>query len=290
MSRSRPRRKPLVFHKMHALGNDFMVIDGVTQSVHLEPAQIARWGNRHTGVGFDQLLVIEPPTVNDADFYFRIYNSDGSSAEQCGNGTRAVALLVKHLQLSKKPTLHWQSAAGLIQTTYTNPQQIETTMTVPVLELDNVPFSATCATASEASSRQFSLTAGDDSFDLTPVSMGNPHGVIFVDNLIDTDVEDIGSRLTRHAAFPAGANIGFCQVVDRQFLRLRVFERGAGETQACGSGACAAVVAARLHDKVDTKVKVSLPGGKLRISWPAPECPVTMSGAATLVYKGELQV
>ena len=289
MNRAKAKRKPLVFYKMHALGNDFMVIDGVTQSVALEAAQIARWGDRHTGVGFDQLLIIEPPTINDADFYFRIYNTDGSSAEQCGNGTRAVALLARHLQLSKKQSLQWQSAAGMINTVYTNPQQIETTMTVPVLNLPEVPFAADAATPLEANGREFRVAVGDDSYTLTPVSMGNPHGVMFVDNIFETDVATIGANLTRHAAFPAAANIGFCQVVDRQFVRLRVFERGVGETQACGSGACAAVVAARLHDKVDPKVKVSLPVGKLRISWPALESPVTMSGAATLVFKGELQ-
>lgn len=288
MNRNRSKRKPLVFYKMHALGNDFMVIDAVTQSVQLEAAQISRWGNRHTGIGFDQLLVIEPPTVTDADFYFRIYNTDGSSAEQCGNGTRAVALLARHLQLSKKASLTWQSAAGMIHTEYTNPQQIETTMTVPVLELAEIPFRADAATPIEAPATTFSLTTDAESYALTPVSMGNPHGVMFVDDIFATDVNDIGAQLTRHEAFPEGANIGFCQVVDNQFLRLRVFERGVGETQACGSGACAAVVAARLHDKVGARVKVSLPGGKLRISWPTPVSPVTMSGAATLVFKGEL--
>lgn len=289
MNRARSKRKPLVFYKMHALGNDFMVIDGVTQTVQLDSAQIARWGNRQTGVGFDQLLVIEPPTVTDADFYFRIYNGDGSSAEQCGNGTRAVALLVRHLQLSKKQTLTWQSAAGMLRTEYTSPQQIETTMTVPVLELGDIPFNADAATLLEAPAPTFSLSTDAQDYALTPVSMGNPHGVMFVEDILTTDVDEIGAQLTRHEAFPEGANIGFCQVVDRQFMRLRVFERGVGETQACGSGACAAVVAARLHDKVDAKVKVSLPGGKLRISWPAPASPVTMSGAATLVFKGELQ-
>ncbi len=290
MTRAKGRRKPVVFYKMQSLGNDFMVFDGVTQALQLDAPQIARWGDRRTGIGFDQLLVIEPPTVDDADFYFRIYNADGSSAQQCGNGTRAVAYLARHLQLSKKPTLSWQSPAGMLQTEYTNPQQIETTMTVPVLELTDIPFNAEAATAVEASVPTFDIDAQDEHFVITPVSMGNPHGVMFMDDIFATDVPDIGARLTRHEAFPEGANIGFCQVVDRQFVRLRVFERGVGETQACGSGACAAVVAARLHEKVDAKVKVSLPGGKLRISWPAPTSPVTMSGAATMVFKGELQL
>ena len=276
---------------MHGLGNDFMVIDGVTQSVQLDPEQIARWGDRQTGIGFDQLLVIEAPTQADADFWYRIYNADGSSAQQCGNGTRAVALLAKQLQLTKKNTLTWQSAAGLLTTRYTNPQHIETTMTVPVLEPADIPFDPAHATAvTDTTVTTYVLNAGAEQYTLTPVSMGNPHGVIFVDDLFSTDVDHVGSQLTRHPAFPEGANIGFCQVIDRGFVRLRVFERGVGETQACGSGACAAAVAAQLHDKVDSKVKISLPGGKLRISWPQPTSPVTMSGAAALVFRGELQV
>ncbi len=286
-------KKPLEFYKMHSLGNDFMVLEGVTQSLQLEPAVIARWGDRKTGIGFDQLLVIEPPTSIDADFWYRIYNADGSSAEQCGNGTRAVALLARHLQLTKKKTLHWQSAAGRLCTVFTSPQQIDTTMTVPVLTPTDIPFDVDKATRREPSVdsniAQYELNVAEQKFDVTPITMGNPHAVLFVDDLFTTDVAGIGALLTRHPAYPEGANIGFCQIVDRQFMRLRVFERGVGETQSCGSGACAAVVAARLHDKVDPRVKVSLPGGKLRISWFDSQSPVTMSGSATLVFRGELQ-
>ena len=287
---SNRHKKPLVFHKMHSLGNDFMVIEAVTQGVQLEPQEIARWGDRHTGIGFDQLLLIEPPTEADADFWYRIYNSDGSSAEQCGNGTRCVATLARQLGLSKKSTLHWQSAAGLLRTQFVNNEQIETTMTVPVLQLADIPFAEDGAVAQITHApSEFSIATDTEQYNITPVSMGNPHGVMFVPDIFAVDVDRIGAQLTRHPAFPEGANIGFCQVVDRQFMRLRVFERGVGETQACGSGACAAVVAARLHQRVDEKVKVSLPGGKLRISWPQQDSPVTMSGAATYVYRGELK-
>ena len=285
--------KPLVFYKMHGLGNDFMVIEAVTQSVRLDPEDIARWGDRNTGIGFDQLLLIEPPTEDDADFWYRVYNADGTSAEQCGNGTRCVAMLARHLQLSKKTTLYWQSAAGRLRTHYINAEQIETTMTVPELNLSQIPFApeaAQPAGAAASSVQQFSLEAAGEHYTVTPVSMGNPHGVMFMDDIFNVDVDTIGARLTSHAAFPARANIGFCQIIDRQFMRLRVFERGVGETRACGSGACAAVVAARLHDLVGERVKVSLPGGKLRITWPQPGSPVTMSGAATLVFKGELHM
>lgn len=288
------RSKPLVFYKMHGLGNDFMVVEAVTQSVQLKPEDIAQWGDRNTGVGFDQLLLIEPPTSADTDFWYRVYNADGSPAEQCGNGTRCVALLVQHLQLSKKNTLHWQSDAGLLRTHFGGAQQIETTMTVPILAPAEIPFATECAESSEAVAtdmpdlKKYTLEADGERYDITPVSMGNPHGVMFMDDIFDIDVATIGAKLTRHPAFPQGANIGFCQVIDRHFLRLRVFERGVGETRACGTGACAAVVAAHLHGLVGERVKVSLPGGKLRITWPEIGSPVTMSGNANLVYRGEI--
>ena len=283
------RRRPVVFHKMHSLGNDFMVVDAISQSVDLSNQAIAAWSDRHRGIGFDQLLIIEAPTTPEADFSYRIYNADGSHAEQCGNGTRCVAMLVQQLGLSAKPQLVWQSAAGLFETDFSSPAQIETTMTVPVLTLTDIPFAQEQGDATDHPSI-FTLHAGDRSFAVTPVSMGNPHAVLFCDDIFSLDIDDIGGRLTQHPAFPEGANIGFCQVVDRQFVRLRVFERGAGETQACGSGACGAVVAARLLDKVDERVKVSLPGGKLRIKWPDTNSPVTMAGEASYVYRGELQL
>jgi len=291
MRRSKDKRKHLSFHKMHALGNDFMVVDAVTQHVNLEPKKIAQWSNRQTGVGFDQLLVVAPPTISEADFDYQIYNADGTRAQQCGNGTRAVALFARHQQLSRKKKLKWHSPAGLLETNYDNPQSIETVMTEPVLSLADIPFAHERAAETPDSPREFELQAGQDQhFRLTPVSMGNPHAVLFVDDVKTTDVTSIGTLLTRHEAFPEGVNVGFCQIVDRKFLRLRVFERGVGETLACGSGACAALVAARLRGVVDEQVKVSLPGGKLRISWPGAGSAVTMSGAAVLVFKGELQL
>ena len=231
-------RRTTTFYKMHSLGNDFMVLDRVTQPLQLDAATIAAWGDRKTGIGFDQLLIIDPPTEANADFYFRIYNADGSSAEQCGNGTRCVALLARHLELTKKAKLTWQSAAGPIQTEFRSPQQIETTMTVPLLAPQQIPFDPSAAGACLGeldAGGHWSVEAAGQSFDLTPVSMGNPHGVIMFDNIFDVDVDRIGAELTAHAVFPEGGNIGFCQVVDRQFMRLRVFERGVGETRACGS-------------------------------------------------------
>ena len=277
---------------MHSLGNDFVVLDQVTQHFQLTAEQVQKLGDRRTGIGFDQLLVIAPPQDPAADFCYHIYNSDGSTAQQCGNGTRAVALLAQLAGLSRKPTLVWQSLAGTIQTTFSSAQNIETVMTTPVLALDEIPFDRTQSQAYEHASgfRQFSLEHNNVSFVVTPVSMGNPHGVIVVDDLFNTAVDEIGGALTAHPAFPERANIGFCQVVDAQFIRLRVYERGTGETRACGSGACAAVVATHSLGLTDDHVKVSMPGGKLKISWPSVGSPVTMSGSAVLVFQGNLSL
>ena len=188
--------------------------------------------------------------------------------------------------MTRKSELAWQSLAGPFAPRDLGDGHYETEMTVPVLAHAAIPF---VPEAPGLEGVPTTINEGDSTFDVTPVSMGNPHAVLFVDDIFNAPVEETGARLTRHETFPEGANIGFCQVVDRQFVRLRVYERGVGETQACGSGACAAVVAARLGDKVDERVKVSLPGGKLRITWSGPEQPVTMIGTCELVFSGELQ-
>ena len=277
----------LEFAKMHGLGNDFMVLDLVSQKHPLNPERIRSWGDRHTGVGFDQLLAIQPPNEPDADFCYRIFNADGSEAEQCGNGARCIATYVAHRQLSPKPTLRWQTLAGPITTTRVAADQVEVDMGPPRVGADEVPFSA--AAGEPAAPVSYRLNAADDYWEITPISMGNPHGVIFVDNIADAPVAEVGALLTSHSFFPEGANIGFCQVVDEGFARLRVFERGVGETQACGSGACAAVVAGRLHGQLGPRVKVSLPGGKVRVSWQGNDSPVKMTGPATLVYEGSIE-
>ncbi|NOX51020.1 MAG: diaminopimelate epimerase [Gammaproteobacteria bacterium] len=282
-------KKKLTFYKMHSLGNDFMVIDGIGQSLEIKREAIQQWSDRNTGIGFDQLLIIEPPTKAHADFCYRIYNADGSSAQQCGNGTRCVAFLVSYIGLSPKTELIWQSLAGDFQTTFTDASQILTVMTVPQLEEAKIPFDvAQAAMASEEQRASYHIRAQDDDYAITPVSMGNPHAVIFNDDITNINVDVIGASLTNHPAFPEGANIGFCQIIDKSFIRLRVYERGVGETLACGTGACAAVVAARIHGLVDARVKVSLPGGKLRITWPTGDVAVTMTGNACLVYQGEI--
>jgi diaminopimelate epimerase len=277
--------KTLAFYKMHSLGNDFMIVDGVSRAFSVDTQDIASWSDRNRGVGFDQLLVIEPPTAPEADFFYRIYNADGSEAEQCGNGTRCVATLAKLLRLSPKEELTWQSLAGDF-TTQLLGDQVATEMTVPTLDHENIPFDASAATYHD--DHRYVMTDNDIDYAFTPVSMGNPHAVIFMDSIFDLDVPGIGARLTQHASFPNHANISFCQVMDSGFMRLRVYERGTGETQACGSGACAAVVAARLNGLAGQRVKVSLPGGKLKITWPGEGERVSMTGPSSLSYKGEI--
>jgi diaminopimelate epimerase len=270
------------FYKMHSLGNDFLVLDCVSSPCPLTAEQIALWADRKRGIGFDQLLIIAPPTIKDADFDYEIYNADGSKAEQCGNGTRCVAFLAHYLGLNKSERMIWNSAGGIVETILEKTRQIKTLMTVPELNHADIPYTGGNGELNQE------LVANGETFTVTPVSMGNPHGVIFVENLIDLDVEVIGKALTQHEFFPEQANIGFCQVVDKQFVRLRVYERGVGETLACGTGACAAVVAAHLNGLVEERVKVSLPGGKLRILWEGSGSAVVMVGDANLVHHGEI--
>lgn len=279
----------LEFAKMHGLGNDFMVVDLVTQQGEITADLARAWGDRHTGVGYDQLLVIAPPTDPQADFQLRIYNTDGSEAQQCGNGIRCVAWYVAHRRLSPKPELLWQTAGFPTLTRRVDAQLVEVDMGEPRLEPAAIPLSLDHATPIDGLPATCEVDVEGVTCRLTTVSMGNPHAVLFVDGVSSAPVETLGPALVGHRAFPQGANIGFCEVVDPSFMRLRVFERGVGETRACGSGACAAVVAARLLEKVAGRVKVSLPGGKLRINWQGPGATVRMTGPTALVYEGRIE-
>ncbi len=280
----------LEFAKMHGLGNHFMVVDLVTQHADVGSERARAWGDPYTGVGFDQLLVIEPPTDPDADFRMRIFNSDGSEARQCGNGARCVAWYVAHRQLSPKPELVLQTAGGTIVSRRIDADTVEVDMGEPHTEPERIPFDAAApevtVIADLPATYELAIDGGSRRF--TTVSMGNPHAVVFVESLADTPVAELGAELVAHPAFPEGVNVGFCQVVDGSFVRLRVYERGVGETRACGSGACAAVVAARLLGRVGPRVKVSLPGGKVRIGWQEPGSTVKMTGPATLVFEGRI--
>lgn len=280
------------FAKMHGLGNDFMVIDLVTQTASVHADLVRAWADRHTGVGFDQLLLIEPPTEPEADFRYRIFNADGTEVAQCGNGARCAAVYIAHRRLSPKPDLVLQTNTGPITTHLLRDDQVEVGMGEPRLTAAEIPFDAQAdggAVAVGDDVLQYEVDACGAQRRFLPVSMGNPHAVLFVDSVAEAPVAEVGAALVAHPVFPEGANIGFCEVVDRGFVRLRVFERGVGETRACGSGACAAVVAAQLLDKVSGRVKVSLPGGKVRIAWQGPGSEVRMTGPAALVYEGRIQ-
>lgn len=280
----------LEFAKMHGLGNDFMVIDLVTQTAAVTAEQARAWGDRHTGVGFDQLLVIEPPTRPDADFRYRIFNADGSEVAQCGNGARCAAWYVAHRRLSPKPDLVLQTNAGLITTQLQRDDQVEVGMGVPTTDPAAIPFDPAAGGALRTDEHPclYSVSIEGAEHRFVPVGIGNPHAVLMVDSIAAAPVGTLGAAMVAHAVFPEGANIGFCEVVDRGFVRLRVYERGVGETRACGSGACAAVVAAHLLGRVGERVKVSLPGGKVRIAWPGPGSDVRMTGPAALVFEGRI--
>lgn len=274
----------LRFAKMHGLGNDFMVVDLVTQRGMPSPDQVRQWSDRRTGVGFDQLLAVLPPSDPDADFRMRIFNADGSEAEQCGNGARCFARFVVEEELTVKQDLLVETEGGPIRTEMLGNGQVRVDMGVPNTAPAAVPFLADQAATS------YVIDLEEDRVEVTPVSMGNPHAVVFVDNVSRADVEGIGSALQSHERFPEQVNVGFLQVVDRRFGRLRVYERGAGETRACGSGACAAMVAARLHDRLDSRAKISVPGGKLRLEWQGHGSPATLSGPTQFVYTGRIEL
>lgn len=278
----------LSFTKMHGLGNDFAVVDLLTQRAKLTPAQIAVLADRHRGIGFDQLLAVEPPRRPEADFRYRIFNTDGSEAEQCGNGARCFARFVVERGLTKKQTLVLEVPRGTITATLQDEGWVEVDMGAPSFALDAFPVTLGSRAEAQGLSLEMATDAGPAV--LTLVSMGNPHGVIFVPSVVDAPVAALGAALQAHEAFPESLNVGFCEIVDRKRLRLRVYERGVGETQACGSGACAAMAAAREQGWVGDEVTVSLSGGELRLRWQGPGSPLMMAGPTAFAYEGQVRL
>lgn len=272
----------LKFTKMHGCGNDFMVLDLVSQYVKLKPHLIPKWADRHFGIGFDQLLIVEPPQSPEADFRYRIFNADGSEVEQCGNGARCFALFVLDKKLTIKKDLVVETQGGIIELHVTDNGQVTVDMGVPVLEPEKIPFEA------EEQTTTYAIDVNGQQLELSAVSMGNPHGVTLVDNVDTANIETLGPSLESHPRFPQRTNAGFMQVISRNEIRLRVYERGAGETLACGTGACAAVVAGRLRGLLDETVTVHLPGGDLSISWPGEGQPVRMTGPCKKVFEGRI--
>lgn len=274
----------LSFAKMHGLGNDFMVVDAVSQQVYFNEGQIRKLADRHRGVGFDQLLVIEPPPQPDVDFHYRIFNANGTEVEQCGNGARCLARFVRQMGLTWKNKLRVSTIRGIINLHITRNGLVSVDMGVPQLSPQKIPLRYA------KQETYYQVTANGISHQFGAVSMDNPHCVITVDDINTIDVEGIGRLLTGHNLFPEGANIGFMQVVTEEELHLRVFERGVGETQACGTGACASAVIGRLQHQMRKKIKVFLPGGHLHIEWPGEGQPVRMVGPAEFVYQGYIEL
>lgn len=272
------------FTKMHGLGNDFMVVDAISQPFRLRPEMIRELADRNFGIGFDQLLVVEPPGLPDVDFRYRIFNSDGSEVEQCGNGARCFARFVRDQRLTNKRVIRVQTAKGVIELRVGRDGQVMVNMGVPELNPPAIPFAA------DRRKDVYTVEVDGQTVELSAVSMGNPHGVLLVDDVDSAPVDFLGPKLENHPRFPARANIGFLQIVDRSHARLRVFERGSGETLACGSGACAAVVAGCLRGLLDSRVEIELCGGRLIIEWQGEGTPVMMEGPAASVFEGQIRL
>jgi diaminopimelate epimerase len=272
------------FTKMHGLGNDFVVIDAVTQNVRVTASMVRRLANRTLGIGCDQVLVIEPPTDLDVDFNYRIFNQNGGEVEQCGNGARCLARYVQDRQLSGKNPIRVKTMNRTMELHLTNDNLVQVDMGNPELEPAEVPFDA------EQRANLYAIEIDGSNYQIAAVSMGNPHAVLLVDDVDSAPVEKLGPALEAHNRFPEQVNVGFMQVVNRQTIKLRVFERGAGETQACGSGACAAAVAAIQQELVDSPVTVQLTGGDLTIDWPGEAEPLLMTGPAVSVFHGRIRI
>ncbi|WP_286784660.1 MULTISPECIES: diaminopimelate epimerase [Pseudomonas] len=274
----------LRFTKMHGLGNDFMVLDLVSQHAHIQSKHARQWGDRHTGVGFDQLLIVEPPSNPDVDFRYRIFNADGTEVEQCGNGARCFARFVIDKRLTSKREIRVETKGGIIELTLRADGQISVDMGAPRLLPSEIPFQA------ESQALSYRVEVDGESVELAAVSMGNPHAVLRVDDVQAAPVRTLGPKLEQHPRFPQRVNVGFLQVLDRKLARLRVWERGAGETQACGTGACAAAVAAIQQGWMDSPLHLDLTGGRLAIEWAGPGHPVIMTGPAVRVYEGQVRL
>ncbi|MEI8632236.1 diaminopimelate epimerase [Vibrio sp. PP-XX7] len=270
------------FSKMHGLGNDFMVVDCITQNVFFSPELIRRLANRHTGVGFDQLLLVEAPYDPETDFHYRIFNADGSEVEQCGNGARCFARFVRMKGLTNKYTIHVSTKKGKIILKVEDDDQITVNMGIPVLEPGKIPFKA------KQAEKTYILRVSEQTLFCGAVNMGNPHVVTVVDDIETAEVEVLGPLLESHERFPERVNAGFMQILNRGEIKLRVYERGAGETQACGSGACGAVAVGIVQGTLDEAVTVHLPGGILKIQWKGPGKPLYMTGPATHVFDAQL--
>jgi len=274
----------LKFTKMQGLGNDFVVIDAVRQQVSLTPEQVRHIADRHFGVGCDQLLVVERPVSPDADFRYRIFNADGGEVEQCGNGARCFVRFVHDHGLTDKNEIRVETASGIILPRLEGNGQVTVDMGVPRFLPEEIPLVAAAAALT------YSLRVGEVSVEISALSMGNPHAVQIVEDIETAPVAEQGPMIERHQCFPQRVNAGFMQIVNSHRINLRVYERGAGETLACGTGACAAVVAGIRLGKLASPVTVAMSGGELSISWAGEGQAVMMTGPAVTVFEGEISL
>lgn len=273
----------LKFTKMHGLGNDFVVLNGIDQAVNLTQSQIRFLADRHFGIGCDQILLVEK-AQGDADFRYRIFNADGGEVEQCGNGARCFVRYVHDHSLTQQQEIRIETLSGVISPKLEGNGSVTVNMGKPIFEPDKIPFLA------ETVAKTYPLEIDDNLITISVLSMGNPHAVRIVENVETAPVNTEGALIESHQRFPRKVNVGYMQIVDRSHIKLRVFERGAGETLACGTGACAAVVAGIHLGLLDHRVIVSTRGGELTIQWSQGDTPVWMTGPAVTVFEGEINL
>ncbi len=274
----------LRFTKMHGCGNDFVVLDLLTQHFQLKDRHVRKLADRHFGIGCDQVLVVEAPTRFDVDFRYRIFNADGAEVEQCGNGARCFARYVRDKRLTGKDQIRVETLGGVIELHVLSNKQVRVDMGVPRLDPAQIPLLA------PERALTYPLSIGATQLEIGAVSMGNPHAILLVDDVATAPVATLGPQIEAHPSFPQRVNAGFMQVINANEINLRVYERGAGETLACGSGACAAVVSGQLRGLLGQQVQVHLPGGALMIEWQGDTHPVMMTGPAVTVYEGQIQL
>lgn len=276
-------KQQINFTKMHGLGNDFMVIDGINQTVNLNPELIQQWSDRHFGLGFDQLLLVE--SSERVDFKYRIFNADGSEVEQCGNGARCFAKFVYDKGLTDKIEIEVETQSGIITLLLVSDDQVQVNMGLPNFTPNRLPFDM------PEEQDFYSVDVEHDTIYIGAVSIGNPHAVILVDDIHHAPVATLGERLESHFLFPERVNVGFAEVVSKSAINLRVYERGAAETLACGTGACAAMAVLRNRNEVADSVTVSLAGGDLIIEWNGDRnSPIIMTGPAETVFEGVINI
>ncbi len=274
-------KQVIQFSKMHGLGNDFVVIDAISQAVTLTTDQITSLADRHFGVGFDQLLLVERPTHKGVDFRYRIFNANGGEVEQCGNGVRCFARFVRDKRLTDKNEIAVETNSGIVYPRIERDGLVSVNMGTPNFDPAALPFKAAKQPSHTLQTEAGAVTIG-------AVSMGNPHAVMEVADVDNAPIETLGPAISHHPDFPCQVNAGFMQILNPRHIRLRVFERGTGETLACGTGACAAVAVGKSWNRLEKEVTVDLPGGQLLIRWEHPEAPLWMTGPATHVFEGTI--